>query len=59
MISSDLANEKEHEILIHEIRIYSQDIGMTFDNETCAILLTKSGGKETAEGIKLPYEKNI
>ena len=36
-------NEKELETLIHTIRIYSQDIGMEFGNEKCALLLMKSG----------------
>ena len=36
-------NEKELETLIHAVRIYSQDIGMEFSQEKCAILVMKSG----------------
>ena len=36
-------NEKELETLIHAVRIYSQDIGMEFGIEKCAMLVMKSG----------------
>ena len=36
-------NEKELEILIHTVRTYSQDIGMEFGIEKCAMLVMKSG----------------
>ena len=36
-------NEKELETLIHVVRIYSQDIGMEFGIEKCAMLEMKSG----------------
>ena len=35
--------EKKLETLIHAIRIYSQDIGMEFGIEKCAMLVMKSG----------------
>ena len=35
-------NEKELETLIHIIRIHSQDIGMEFGIEICALLVMKS-----------------
>ena len=35
--------EKELETLIHAVRIYSQDIGMEFGIEKCAMLVIKSG----------------
>ena len=35
--------EKELETLIHVVRIYSQDIGMEFGIEKCAMLVIKSG----------------
>ena len=35
-------NEKELKTLIHTVRIYSQDIGMEFGIEKCAMLLMKS-----------------
>ena len=34
-------NEKELEILIQVIRIYSQDIGIEFDTEKCAMFIMK------------------
>ena len=36
-------NEKELETLIQTIRKYSQDMGMEFCIEKCAILMMKSG----------------
>ena len=36
-------NEKELETLIHTVRIYSQDIGIEFGIEKCAMLVMKSG----------------
>ena len=39
-------NEKESETLIQAVRIYSQDIGMEFGIEKCAMLIMKSGWKE-------------
>ena len=36
-------NEKELETLIHVVRIYSQDTGMEFGIEKCAMLIMKSG----------------
>ena len=35
-------NEKEQETLIHAVRIYSQDIGMEFAVEKCAVLVIKN-----------------
>ena len=35
-------NEKQLEILIHAVRIYSQDIGMAFGIEKCAKIAMKS-----------------
>ena len=42
-------NEKELETLIRTIRIYSQDMGIEFDIEKRAMLITKSGKRETAK----------
>ena len=36
-------NEKELETLIRAVRIYSQDIGMEYGIEKCAMLVMKSG----------------
>ena len=49
-------NEKELEILIHTVRIYSQDIGMEFGIEKCALLVMKSGKRHLTDGIELPNQ---
>ena len=46
--------EKEQETLIHTVRIYSQDIGMEFGIEKCAILVMKSGKRHLTDGMELP-----
>ena len=40
-------NEREMEILIQTIRIYSQDVGIDFGIEKCTMLIIKSGKGET------------
>ena len=50
-------NEKEN--LIQTIEIYSQDTGMEFDIEICAMLIMKNRKRESAEGIELPNQKCI
>ena len=52
-------NEKELETLIHEVRIYSQDIGMEFDIEKCAMLVMKSGKRYLTDGMELPNQDKI
>ena len=52
-------NEKELETLIHTVRIYSQDIGMEFGSEKCAMLVMKSGKRQTTDGIELPNQDKI
>ena len=49
-------NEKELETLIHAVRIYSQDIGMEFGIETCAMLVMKSGKRHLADGMEQPNQ---
>ena len=44
-------NERELETLIHAVRIYSQDIGMEFGIEKCAMLVMKSGKRRMTDGI--------
>ena len=46
-------NEKELETRIHTVRIYSQDIGMEFGIEKCALLVMKSGKQHLIDGIEL------
>ena len=41
--------KKELETLIQAVRIYSQDIGMEFSIEKCAMLIMKSGKRQMAE----------
>ena len=52
-------NEKELEILIHAVRIYSQDIGMEFGIEKCAMLVRKSGKRHLTDGMELPNQDKI
>ena len=52
-------NEKEMETLTQALRIYSDDIGMDFDIENCAVLIMRSGKRQMMEEIELPnQEKN-
>ena len=52
-------NEKELETLIHAVRIYSQDIGMEFGIENCALLVIKSGKRHMTERMNLPNHDRI
>ena len=52
-------NEKELETLMHAVRIYSQDIGMEFGIEKCAMLVMKSGKGHMSDGMKLPNHGKI
>ena len=52
-------NEKELETLIHAVRIYSQDIGMEFGIEKCAMLVMKSGKRHMTDGMELPNHDRI
>ena len=45
--------EKEMETLIQVVRICSQDIGMKFDIEKCAMLIMKNKKRHRTEGIEL------
>ena len=47
------------ETLIHTVRIYSQDIGMEFGIEKCAMLVIKSGKRHLTEGMELPNQDKI
>ena len=46
-------NEKEWKTLIQTVRIYSQDIGIEFGIEQCAMLVMKSGKRHMTEGVEL------
>ena len=52
-------NEKEQEILIHTVRIYSRDIGMEFSIEKCAMLVMKSSKRQLTDGMELPNQDKI
>ena len=52
-------NEKELKALIHALRIYSQNIGMEFGKEKCAILVTKSGKRHLTDGMEQPNQDTI
>ena len=52
-------NEKELETLIHAVRIYSQDIGMEFGIEKCAMLVMKSGKRHLTDGMEQPNQDKI
>ena len=51
--------EKELETLIHVVRIYSQDIGMEFGIEKCAMLVMKSRKRHLTGGMELPNQNKI
>ena len=52
-------NEKELETQIHTVRIYSQDIGMEFGIEKCAMLIIKNGKRQLTDGMELPNQDMI
>ena len=52
-------NEKELEILIQAVRIYSQDIGMECSIEKCAMPVMKSGKRHLTDGMELPNQDKI
>ena len=41
------------------MRIYSQDIGMEFGREKCAMLVMKSGKRYLTDGMELPNQDKI
>ena len=51
--------EKELETLLHAVRIYSQDIGMEFDIEKCAMLVMKSVKWHLTDRMELPNQDKI
>ena len=52
-------NEKELKTIIHTVRIYSQNIGMGFGIEKCAMLVMKSGKQHLTDGMELPNQDKI
>ena len=51
--------KKELKTLIYTVRIYSQDIGMEFGIEECAIIVMKIGKRHMTDGIELPNHDKI
>ena len=41
------------------VRIYNQDIGMTFNIEKCTLLVMKSGKRHLTDGMIQPNEEKI
>ena len=52
-------NEKERETLIHTVSMYSQNIGMEFGIEKCALFVMKSGKRHLTNGIELRNQDKI
>ena len=52
-------NEKEPETLIHAVTICSQDIGMEFGIEKCAMLVMKSCKRHITDGMEIPNHDRI
>ena len=52
----DAKNEKKLETLIQAVRIYSQNIGMEYGREKCAMLIMRS---RKWQMMKLPNQENI
>ena len=52
-------NEKELMTLIQTIGIYSQDIGMEFCIEKCAMLIIKKDKRQITEEIELRNQERI
>ena len=52
-------NQKELETLIHAVRICSQDIGMEFSIEKCAMLVMKSGKRHLTDRVEQPNQNKI
>ena len=51
--------KKNLETLTHAFRIYSQDIGMKFGIEKCAMLVMKNGKQHMTDGMELPKHNKI
>ena len=49
-----VSNEKSIESLIQTVRVFSNDIGMEFGVEKCAVLTMKKGKMANSDGIALP-----
>ena len=52
-------NEKELDSLVQTVRVFSNDIGMQFGLDKCAVLMMKRGKIIKSEGIELPNDEKI
>ena len=52
-------NKEELETPTHAVRIYSQDIGMEFGIEKCAMQVMKSGKWHMTDGMELLNQDKI
>ena len=52
-------NEKELDSLVQTVRVFSNDIGMQFGLDKCAVLIMKRGKIVKSEGIELPNDEKI
>ena len=59
MYMDDIKLFAKNETLIHAVRIYSQDIGLEFGIEKCAMLVIKSGKRHMTDGMELPNHDKI
>ena len=53
------SNEKSLEVLTQTMRVFSNDIGMKFGVEKCAVLTMKKGKMAKSDGITLPNKTAI
>ena len=52
-------SERELDSLIQTVRIFSDDVGMLFGLDKCAVLVLKRGKTVRTEGIELPDGKHM
>lgn len=52
-------NEKDLQSLIQTVRVFSEDFGMEFCSDRCAILIMKRRKQVQAESVELPDDKTI
>ena len=52
-------SERQVDSLVNTVRVVSQDIGMEFGINKCAVFITKRGKFHYSEGIKLPDGQSI
>ena len=58
-LSAKKRKKKKNWKKIHTVRIYSQDIGMEFGIEKCAMLVMKSSKRHRTDGIEIPNQEKI